>query len=757
MGYDISKTSEENLIETKRYNHNFFKEVSTKKNNTLIVEQIVGPAPFEMTSNDAPREEPDNILYPERCRYPRNAVSWPENCELLDPTEKVESNNFCAYAVLTGGEPGKNSKTITNVLLPSHTEIQFYDSEKLEKDIQHFVVTMKMSKEDEERFRNETKWMFNYTEGNPYPIKSFKLSGETWAYSYVTSFKNYDAGKQFTRTYPSGQFCVAKDGGNCIKYYPVRNCKDIRDAVEKFADDWAAPMLWIAFGAFIAASLFCGGCTIPISVEIGVFLAPSLLMAYSNYKKGNMDGAVVDVLFAFWPALKYMNSFRGIKITEAAWKEVQTVYMHYGSEILTNPQLAKTLYMESLSPTARQIFKKLLLSDDVTRNMMYADLKVLIEGFNKTQFRAINNKMTKGILDLRKQMKSGGKIRWKQGNLPIGPERIALKEQLWLRDLSGLPAQMTFAMILDVIFPYSKGSQLDFGGEEQTMLIKQIAASSFMLGMDMSGLQPDGWAKLPKENAIKLAKNEIASKNDGYYGDFEYNEEEEMFDPKRYLTETPRETLSDKELQNLWKDGWFEARIVSKTDPENFDKKFNYGVQRIINGSPFVKMNDNYFKDKKFLKEFQSLVMQKAENIKAEFAINYEDYNPSYIENYSELSDEFREFAISESLKNDTDFTPVAPGYGESMSKAGFFVVYSQPDGMWYKNKTIQRDKKSEAYMIDKDLSKSAYWIKIESKELYYYYKQNYTLLFNDEDQNWYRTKSNQNVQIIDPSNESSN
>ncbi len=441
MGYDLSKTNEENLLE---------------QDIPLGMGDYDAPYPSDETislvraNQERVAAEEKSKTYPNYCKYPDKTFSYPDACgAILDDgipilkgsvgtaKEKAEIKNFCVY-----GMPSTNPGGMASLILPKDTECIFLNEASLQSTIK------RMSTKYTEYYKTvQDVELLAENLVQILPINSvshFILEGITYVAVIELSddpgggAKGHFVDSSWNLWYFKGYY--PKIGDKYGEPFQYLKCTDTRTTRQKVIDDYGWLIQWGGVIATIIAGAFTGGGAWVLTAEILAEMGIASFIAYRDWEKGNNVDMAVSILTGLAPWMKTFKQFRGI--SKSSWKEISDKLVDTKFNKFANPDDYVKFYDE-LSPDAKKAWNAIARQEDISRDFI-----------------------TKQIGDEFAQ--DGSKIFWRQANdfFKTNPDnilKIDFVKRLWAREL-GLNLLITG---LGVITGMIWGEELDAKNKEE--------------------------------------------------------------------------------------------------------------------------------------------------------------------------------------------------------------------------------------------------------------------------------------------------
>jgi hypothetical protein len=359
MGYELSKTSKENLLE----------QNPVYRSQSSIED--------ELERDKKEKEQEIANTYPNYCKYPDKTYKMPEACgAILDtgipglkaPTstkeERLEVKEFCNY-----GQPSKDNDGLAmSLLLPKDAEIIFISENTIITTIKDFV------KKYPEYYDNkqDIEWLGeNISKIIPInTVSEFTIGNEKWILVLkLNKTKNMAGayGKWVDALNNQWEILGYRNKENI--FWPYIQCLDVRTPRQKWVDDNGWWLQWAGILVTAVAGVFTGGATWILAAEILAEMSIAGFVAYREYEKGNNVEAAVSVVTGLLPWLKAGKAFRGV--SKKGWTNISETLTNNSGKY-NNFQSAddlKTFY-DDLSIDGKNAFNVIQRQDEVSRQLL---------------------------------------------------------------------------------------------------------------------------------------------------------------------------------------------------------------------------------------------------------------------------------------------------------------------------------------------------------------------------------------------------
>ena len=388
MGYDMSKTLNENT-------QNIFEQPDSRF-ETPAHREIMARGEQQILAR---RAEEESKKYPNWCRYPDKALGIPKNPEgaegedaiLVDPKS---GKRFCYYPSPSNQKMGDTS----SIPIPEDSEIYFWDIKGISDTVNKF------SKE----YPKDDKKLLISNLSKVLPIGTVRafFVGEELYLGYLSR----------TEGDVLWRFGYYRNFKTKAPYTPPE-WVDKRSDYQRFVDEWGLMVQLVAAGATIIAGFFTFGSTWGISnlllIEIALELGIGSAVAYREFEKGNNVSGTFSIVTGMLPMLKLTKWFRGIDA-----KEFKILSEQIANSGLNKSSTVKdyVAFYNGLTPDGQKIMDKLLTNDKITREALWADIKMSMDAELP---KIVDNMIPKLVAKNPKLLKD-----------------IKFFERLWVRELS---------------------------------------------------------------------------------------------------------------------------------------------------------------------------------------------------------------------------------------------------------------------------------------------------------------------------------
>lgn len=337
MGYDLSKTNEENLLEQSSYAGTGGYVPSFKSDEEIETN-------IERQKNEKLKE------YPNYCKYPEKAITPPaikeKNAEGVDalidgycyypPGVFIPKDSYCFFWT---------PELVADKIIQMSKEISFVASKKTKE-----VVTQPKYSQDQ-----LNTLIMNMTNSMPMgQVAGFKINNE-W---FTTKF------------YVGGDLNITWGGFiNFTTKEPYKPPKwgDPRNKVEQFWDQYENYIQWGTFIATAIAGLATGGAAWVVTAEIFLEMSVGVAGMVRATQKGENVSAAVSLVCGVLPFLKYKKLFTGVsdEVFNSLSKKIASEGIGPSTTIDQYIKFYKTLTSDE-----QMVFSKLLKQDELGRDAL---------------------------------------------------------------------------------------------------------------------------------------------------------------------------------------------------------------------------------------------------------------------------------------------------------------------------------------------------------------------------------------------------
>jgi hypothetical protein len=388
MGYDMSKTLNENT-------QNIFEQPDSRFMSPE--ERVILARGEEQLKQRQAQEESEK--YPNWCRYPDKALGIPKNPEGVEGEDAIlvdpkSGKRFCYYPSPSNQKMGDTS----SIPIPEDSAIAFWDIKGISDTVNKF--SKDYPKDDKKLL------ISNLTKVLPIgTVRQFVVGEE----DYI----GYLSRTEGTNLWTFGYYRNLKTR----KPYTPPEWVDKRSDYQRFVDEWGLMIQLVAAGATIVAGFFTFGSTWGISnlllIEIALEIGIGSAVAFREFEKGNNVSGTFSIVTGMLPMLKLTKWFRGIDGEQ----------FKILSDAIANSGLNKSstvkdyvAFYNGLTPDGQKIMDKLLTNDKITREALWADIKMSMDAELP---KIVDNMIPKLVAKNPKLLKD-----------------IKFFERLWVRELS---------------------------------------------------------------------------------------------------------------------------------------------------------------------------------------------------------------------------------------------------------------------------------------------------------------------------------
>lgn len=476
MGYDMSKTLNENTQHIFEQPDSRFMSPEEREILARGVEQL---------KQRQAQEESEK--YPNWCRYPDKALGIPKNPQGAEGedailVDKKSGKRFCYYPSPSNQKMGD----ISSIPIPEDSDIAFWDIKGISDTVN------KASKD----YPKDDKKLLISNLSKVLPIGTVR--------QFVVGEENYLGYLSRTEGDVLWRFGYYRNSKTKTPYTPPE-WVDERSDYQRFVDEWG---LYIQLGAAavtLIAGFFTLGSTWGVSnlllIEIAVELGVGSAVAYREFEKGNNVSGAFSIVTSMLPMLKLSKWFRGIDGEQ----------FKILSDAIANSGLNKSstvkdyvAFYNGLTPDGQKIMDKLLTNDKITREALWADIKMSMDAELP---KIVDNMIPKLVAKNPKLLKD-----------------IKVFERLWFRELSTNLGVGVIAVLTELGFGdqlNNKQEKLDGVYQKTPKTLQKELTYNLLNNPDKSGKIIDYCESKINENALRELSRPIlkdsVEKSEGTY------------------------------------------------------------------------------------------------------------------------------------------------------------------------------------------------------------------------------------------------